>query len=480
MTIPIATRTRSSESTAGPPRRRNLPSAALVVAAVLTAALPGASHAQPQTLDEPPAATRIDQRWLPWLGCWRLVEEAGALPDAAGDFSAFADSVMVCVTPAAPPAAATDVVVTTLVDGEQVLVETLSADGVEHPVDQSECRGRRRIAWSDDGARLFTRAELTCSAGDDARRLSAVGLMADDRTWLALELVATGERAAVTVKRYRRTGDVTTLSAAGPTLTPDLLARARSAANRVDAADLTIDDVIEAGTAVEPPVLEALLVETDTSLDLDGRTLIRLDDGGVPEDIIDMLVALSFPDDFSVQRSRPTASYGGGGGGFLGSWGGYGYDTWYPYYAAPFGYYYGWSPYRSLYGWGDYYYVDPGYYGLPGSLITDAPDVSEGRVYGGYGYTRAGGPQDGGGRRAQPRGVGVAGGSESSGGSAARAPRSTGASSGSRGVSARGWSSGGSSSRGGGGSSSSGGSSRGASSSGGGSSSGRTATPRDP
>ena len=93
---------------------------------------------------------------------------------------------MVCVTPAAPPAAATDVVVTTLVDGEQVLVETLSADGVEHPVDQSECRGRRRIAWSDDGARLFTRAELTCSARDDARRLSAVGLMADDRTWLAL------------------------------------------------------------------------------------------------------------------------------------------------------------------------------------------------------------------------------------------------------------------------------------------------------
>ena len=419
MTIRITTRARSCRAPSGPPDRWASWSAALVAAAVGTLALPGALQAQPSTLDEPSAITRVDQRWLPWLGCWQLVEEAGALPEAAGDFSAFADSVMVCVTPAEPPAAATDVVVTTLADGEQMLVETLSADGLEHPVDQSECRGRRRIGWSDDGARLYTRAELTCNARDDARRLSAVGLMADSRTWLALELVEAGDRAAVTVKRYRRTGDVTTLSAAGPTLTADLLARARTAAIRTGDADLSIDAVIEAAAAVEPTVLEALLVETGTWFELDGRALIRLDDGGVPGDIIDMLVALSFPDDFEVRR---TATGGGGGGGFLGSWGGVGYDAWYPYYAMPFGYYYGWSPYRSLYGWGDYYYVDPGYYGGPrGSLITDTPDVGEGRVYQGYGYTRVAPPQDdGGGRRAQPRGTGGGGvfrGGGSSGGS---------------------------------------------------------------
>ncbi len=419
MTIRIKAPDRGSRPRAVLPRRR-VPRPAAIIAAIAALALPAASHAQPAPLGGPAASATVDQRWLPWLGCWRLVEEAGALPEAAGDFSAFADSVMVCVTPAAPPAAATDVVVTTLADGEQVLAETLSADGLEHPVDQSECRGRRRIGWSEDGARLFTRAELSCSARDDARRLSAVGLMADSRTWLALELVEAGERAAVTVRRYRRTGDVTTLSAAGPTLTADLLARARTAASRTGDADLSIDAVIEAAAAVEPTVLEALLVETGTMFDLDGRTLIRLDDGGVPGDIIDMLVALSFPDDFEVRRS---ATGGGGGGGFLGGWSGYGYDydAWYPYYAAPFGYYYGWSPYRSLYGWGNYHYVDPGYYGVPGSFITDAPDVGEGRVYEGYGYTRVARPQgDGGGRRAQPRGTsggGIFSGGGSSGGS---------------------------------------------------------------
>ena len=423
------------------------------------AALPGASHAQPSRLGEAPAAAAVDQRWLPWLGCWQLVEEAGALPEVAGALSAFADRVLVCVTPAAGSAAATDVVVTTLADGETALVETLSADGMQHPVDQSECRGRRRMAWSEDGARLFTRAELACSGQNDARRVSGVGLMTDGRTWLALELVEAGQRAAVTVRRYRRAGDVATLGAAGPTLTVDLLARARTAANRMGAADLTIDAVIEAGNAVEPAVLEAMLVETDTLFALDGRTLIRLDDGGVPSEIIDLLVALSFPEDFSVQRSSaPTASYGGGGA-FLSTWGGYGYDSWYPYYAAPFGYYYGWSPYRSLYGWGDQYYLTGGDYYSSGSIRTDGPDPGEGRIYEGYGYTRVATPRGGGERRAQPRGAGV---SQASGGGVSSAPRSSGG--------------------GGGASVSSGGYTRsgGSSSSGGGSSSGRTATPREP
>jgi hypothetical protein len=456
MTMPIAIGSRSVEAAAGPVGRSAPWTAALIaVLAIGAAALPGASHAQ-SSLGEPAGSPTVDQRWLPWLGCWQLVEETGARPEAAGDLSAFANRVLVCVTPAAPPASATDVVVTTLADGEQVLVETLSADAMEHPVDQSECRGRRRITWSEDGARLFTRAELTCSARNDARRLSAVGLMADGRTWLALELVEAGERAAVTVRRYRRAGDVATLGAAEPTLTPDLLARARTAASRTVDADLSIDAVIEAAAAIDPPVLEALLVETGTMFDLDGRTLIRLDDGGVPGNIIDMLVALSFPEDFSVRRSAPS---GGGGGGFPGSWGGYGYDAWYPYYAAPFGYYYGWSPYRSLYGWGDYYYLDPYYSGITGAVVSDRPDVGEGRVYEGYGYTRVATPRDDGGRRARPRGTsggGIFGGGGSSGGS------SSGGSSGGGTVSAGGYSSGGSSS------------------SGGGRSGGRTASPRDP
>lgn len=483
MTIRNRDRTRSSQASGLlRPGTRWFP--VLAVAAALAAAWPGAADAQPSPQGGAPASAAVDSRWLPWLGCWQLVEETAPLPESADGLSAFADRVLVCVTPAAPPAAATDVVVTTLANDEPVLVETLSADGLEHPVDQTECRGRRRIAWSDDGRRLFTRAALTCG-GNDARRLSGVGLILDNWNWLDLKLVEAGERAAVTVRRYRRAGDVATLSAAGPTLTPDLLVQARTASVMAAQADLTIEAVIEAGNEVEPAVLEAMLVETGAAFDLDGRTLLRLDDAGVPGEITDMLVALSFPEDFQVRRSAPT---GGGGGGFLSSWSGYGYDSWYPYYAAPFGYYYGWSPYRSLYGWGDYYYLGAPYYGGPGSSdFRDSPERRRGRIYEGYGYTRAARPRDdGGGRRAQPRGTPVAtasGGGSSGGGSSMGS--SGGGGGGRRGVSTSGWSTGGGSSSGrvatprsSGGGSSGGGSSGG--SSGGGSSGGRTATPRDP
>ena len=211
----------------------------LAAAAIFAAAGPGGADAQPSPQGGAPAsAAAVDSRWLPWLGCWQLVEETAPLLESADDLSAFADRVLVCVTPAAPPAAATDVVVTTLANDEPMLVETLSADGLEHPVDQTECRGRRRIAWSDDGWRLFTRATLTCG-GNDARRLSGVGLILDNWNWLDLKLVEAGERAAVTVRRYRRAGDVATLSAAGPTLTPDLLVQARTAAVVAAQADLS-------------------------------------------------------------------------------------------------------------------------------------------------------------------------------------------------------------------------------------------------
>ena len=102
MTIPITTRARSSRPPAAPRGRGTLWSVVLVVAAIGAAALPGASHAQPSRLGEAPAAAAVDQRWLPWLGCWQLVEEAGSLPEVAGAevagaLSAFADRVLVCV-----------------------------------------------------------------------------------------------------------------------------------------------------------------------------------------------------------------------------------------------------------------------------------------------------------------------------------------------------------------------------------------------
>src|SRR5690606_6358956 len=68
-------------------------------------------------------------------------------------------------------------------------------------------------------------------------------------------------------------------------------------------ARLSLADVTEAVDQVSPRVLEAALVESDASFALSSRDLIDLDDAGVPDSVTDLLVALSYPERFVVERS---------------------------------------------------------------------------------------------------------------------------------------------------------------------------------
>ena len=340
-----------------------------------------------------------DSPWLPWLGCWQLVEETGALAEQANDAGLFADRVVVCLTLTGTTGAdAGGVSVTTFAAGTPVLIETLLADGAQHAVAEAACSGWRRNSWSSDGVRLFTRAELGCD-DQDTRRVSGVGLMTSATTWLDIELVNSGTRGEVTVRRYRRAGESTTVDAGATHLPAGVLDRARTAARLASTTELRVDDVIEAGAALDPPVVEAMLVETRASFALDRRALIRLDDGGVPPEVIDLMVALSFPNEFVVDRpaARTAATFGGAGGGFADRFSPYAYDQWYPYYASPFGYYYGWSPYDSL------YYLGPA---ASYVIVPDAPDQrSSGRAYRGRGYSQIGVREPSADRRARRRGA---------------------------------------------------------------------------
>ena len=187
---------------------------ALAVALLLTTMclLVGASAATAGAGQNQPAVP-VDSSWLPWLGCWQLVEETGDLAAQIYKARPFADRVVVCLSPArATGADASGMAVTTIADGEPVLVETLVADGAQHAVEEAACSGWRRNTWSGDGARLFTHAELACN-DEDTRRVSGVGLMTSSTTWLDIQLVETGGRGAVTIRRYRRASESTTVDA---------------------------------------------------------------------------------------------------------------------------------------------------------------------------------------------------------------------------------------------------------------------------
>ncbi len=110
------------------------------------------------------SAASADSRWLPWFGCWDLIyesvdyEEVGAATDG-----------LLCLSPSTDDAENIGVSISTFIDKELVVEDTLIADGVRHPVEESGCRGWQVNEWSHDGHRLFVRSEMSCE-GDVERK----------------------------------------------------------------------------------------------------------------------------------------------------------------------------------------------------------------------------------------------------------------------------------------------------------------------
>jgi hypothetical protein len=290
---------------------------------------------------------------------------AGQLSNGSGNIQRRTEAApRVCVTRAPG-----GVRVETTVRGQAAVEQTIVADATERPLTEQDCRGTQRAEWSSDGLRFFSRAEVACKDDPAPRRVSGLSMLATNGTWLDVQAITVGSRETVRVRRYYR-------AAGEPSV-----ARATIAAS-----SLSLEDVKEASAKVAPRALEAALVETNTGFDLNGRSVVDLDEAGVPDSVIDLLVALSYPERFVVERS---SSRGGGGGTtfindpFLVGWA-FGYPAFYddyfysPYYYTPFGYSRG-----SLRG-----------LGLEGGGIAVVPVPSEpqpsgaGRVVDGRGYTR--------------------------------------------------------------------------------------------
>jgi len=400
----------------------------------------------------------VDSGWAPWLGCWQPAEEG------------LVAGWRVCVT----PNEASGVTLRTLVGDQPTSEESIIADGASHPIRDAECQGSERAEWSRNGQRVFRRADVTCGKGAP-RRLSGLAfltpelvkspraplrhpfasdlafLQTEDLVWIDVQFVESAGTESVRVRRYRRAVDQSLPG--GATLPPS---SALAAATAPADTPWTVSDVIEASAKLPPDAVQAALSELNMGFALNAKGLIAMDDAGVADSVIDLMIALTYPSRFVVDRAggspdsivaigpstgpvQPFYGYSGYlpyfGYGYSGydPYFGYGYSGYYPYFG------YGYSGYYPGGGYGGGYY--PGY---PGGGGGTRPQP-EGRVVNGRGYTQV-----------RPREAG-SGGYGSTGSTAGANGSSSGSSSGSSGgassggVSTQGYSGGGAVSGGGGG-----------------------------
>jgi len=297
--------------------------------------------------------------------------------------------------------------------------EKIKADGLRHPLDKDECTGWHTYSWSETGKRLLFNGESSC-AGDFSQTISGISMIDTVGDWVDIKLHKSGKEKIITIRMYRNVEDYSVTPA------PVIPSQARFARISVGT-KFSIDELIELSGKVEPEVLEAALIEMRSPFPVNSKQLMRLSDAKVPAKIVDLVVALSFPDKFTVEGTA--ISWVKTSSDFKAPYYHWPMCPWYwtssVYY--PYGYrYWGWDWYRQ-YGWYPYSY---GYVPHSGGSGTD----SNARLIAGRGYSRVySGSQR---RYAQPRNAQTTKGTTALSSSAPSGGASSGASAGGGGYSA--------------------------------------------
>jgi len=351
----------------------------LLVLTFLTAAGLAAPAATADAQTAPVSTPKMDARFNGWLGCWRLED------DIAGT------GARMCITPDRA-----GVRLQTLVGTHRGIDELVVADGVARAIVDTDCKGSEVAEWSNDGQRVFRTTEVTCN-NEGKRIIKSVAFLAPGPMWVNVQHISSESAAAnVRAQRYRR--------AVNQNLADGSKAAQPTASVSVGDTRWSIEDVIEASNKLPAEALQAALTDVKQKFNISRKTLLTLDEAGVPDSVIDLMVALTFPDRFIVERAVGTMPVGVSTGmGWYDPlmsplWSGvyancymasgyYGYRS---YYNSCGPYYYGYntySPYGSIYG--NYY---PGGWVPVGSGGGGAGDVTtpsgQGRVVNGRGYTQ--------------------------------------------------------------------------------------------
>lgn len=338
----------------------------------------------------PPVPASLAPGWQAFLGCWEpIAAPAGALPDTAR-------AHLVCVVPV-EGTSAVDMV--TVVDGKVVERERVDATGTQYPMRKDDCVGTRSAAWSTVGQRLYVRSELVCDGG--LRRISTgVISMTSMDEWMDVQTIAVGEQKAVRVLRYREARQGAAVPAE---ITAALGSRpfSVSAARLAATAPVSSSDIVDVSRHLDAAGVEVWLLEQTLGFTADAKRLVELTKAGVPGSVVDVVVALSYPNRFTIDVNQREIAMRPGEPRVGGSRrpGIVGYDpmfdpTWDPYYYSRYGrrYYspFGYSQYGYGYGYGTGYGWYPGTH--PVIIVVTDPTPSEPKVEGkavkGTGYTR--------------------------------------------------------------------------------------------
>ena len=228
---------------------------------------------------------KLDKRLLPWIGSWRLVSNKVNKNESPSKTDYFLTI--------SPGNDGKSIAMKGYRDDKILLEEEIIVDGQKHTLKDEKCTGYYLYSWSENGKRLLFNSESNCP-GDPPRRISGMSIIDENSNWLDIQLLKNGVEKAISIRRYR---SIDSDSVTSMRFNPSQITSSRIAAGK----NLSISEIIELSSKVESEVIEAALLEIRKPFPINSKQLVKLSDSGVNSRIVDLMVALSFPEKFSVK-----------------------------------------------------------------------------------------------------------------------------------------------------------------------------------
>jgi len=307
----------------------------------------------------------------PWVGTWTIVEDQpslgamGANQAAVVEIRLTSDGIGLDISRKSP--------------NQPDVKEVLIPDGNKRPVEEQNCSGWRSAHLVAEAGLIVESSEMNCKDAGSIATSSLRIILAADRIAHILALKAGGQT-RLAVRRLSFEYDLPSA--------PDSQTGWRAVAARTElSAPWNLETIIRLSKIIDGQLLQAALLEKKTQLNLTPGSLKEMKTARLPNGIIDLLVALAYPDQFHIEKNgqvelRPwiVSSPGSAGPSSMPS----GPLSYYPgaFYNcySPYGYFYGF-PFSGLYSaafcisyyspfWWDYpiYIPDNGGGGSGGSV----------------------------------------------------------------------------------------------------------------
>jgi len=237
------------------------------------------------------SGSQADSSLAPWTGVWAITQD-----ESAGSGTDLNSSAAVEIRPTTD---GKGLEISRKIAQQPEVKEIVIPDGVKRQVEAQGCTGWQTASWIPEAGSIISSSEMNCTESGSFATSGLRVILAADQMVDILGIKVGGQTRLV-VRRLKFRQGLTSDQENKASLA---LAAARAAAS----APWSVDDIIQLSDAVDDAVLQAGLIEKDVQLNLTSKSLKELQAAKVSKGIIDLLVALAFPDRFDIQKNGQVA-----------------------------------------------------------------------------------------------------------------------------------------------------------------------------